>query len=162
MGTYDIKTEDVRTDKLSMDPHQFMASLQPYWKVGSLCDGWNKLYDLLWPTDNDKQPLVEKHMKLTHARLIVVIREMITAIPTAVDGAPSWEVVNEAWDRYSVSIKHWVTVQLLPEPLYQWTEPQVSASSQELPPSSSNPLQIAPSSSAPGHPLAFIHYTPEP
>jgi hypothetical protein len=42
------------------------------------------------------------------------------------------------------------------------TEPQVSASSQELPPSSSNPSQIAPSSSTPGRPLAFIHYTPEP
>jgi hypothetical protein len=162
MGTYDIKTEDVRTDKLSMDPHQFMASLQPYWKVGTLCDGWNKLYDLLWPTDNDKRPLAEKRLKLTHARLIAVIREMITVIPAAVDGAPSREVVNEARDRYLASIKRLVTVQLPPEPLYRWTEPQVSASSQELPPSSSNPSQIAPSSSAPGRPLAFIHYTPEP
>jgi hypothetical protein len=53
MGTYDIRTEDVRADKLYMDPHQFMESLQPYWKVGTLCDGWNKLYNLLWPTDNE-------------------------------------------------------------------------------------------------------------
>jgi hypothetical protein len=162
IGTYDIRTKDVRTDKLSMDHLQFIASLQPYWKVGTLCDGWNKLYDLLWPTDNDKRPLAEKRKELTHARLIAVIREMITAIPAAVDGAPSRKVVDEARGRYSASIKRLVTVQLPAESSYRWTAPQVSASSQELPPSSSNPWQIAPSSSAPGRPLAFIHYTPEP
>ena len=97
-----------------------------------LDDGWDKLYDLLWPTTNDARPIKEKRMKLTHAWLIAVIREMITAIPAAVDGAPSREVVMEARNRYSASISRLVTVQVDPEPLYRWAQPQVSASSQGL------------------------------
>jgi hypothetical protein len=163
MGTYDIATERVRAEKLYMEHSQFMGSIQPYWRVGTLDDGWNKLYDLLWATENDARPIEEKRIELTHARLIAVIREMITAIPAAVDGAPSREVVLEARRRYSASIRRLVAVQVEPPaPLYRWAEPQVSASSQGLPPSSSNPSQIAPSSSAPGLPLTFIPYTPAP
>ena len=161
MGNYDIATERVRREKLIMEHSRFMGSIQPYWRVGTLDDGWDKLYDLLWATKNDARPIKEKRVELTHARLIAVIREMITAIPAAVDGAPSKEVVMEARHRYLASIRRLVNVQVDPEPLYQWAQPQVSASSQGLPPSSSNPSQIAPSSSAPGLPLTFISCTPD-
>jgi hypothetical protein len=161
MGTYDLTTENVRTDKLCLDHQQFMVSLQPYWKVGTLIAGWNKLYNLLWPTDDDQLSMEDKRTKLTHARLIAVIREMITAIPAAVDGAPSREVVEEARNRYSASIKRLVNVQTLRIEQFTLAE-HVPASSQELPPSSSNPSQTAPSSFASGPPLAFVHYNPEP
>ena len=160
MGTYVLTTETVRMDKLYLDPFNFMGVLQPYWKVGTLCDGWGKLYNLLWLTDNDNRSVEEKRTKLTHARLISMIREMIAAIPAAVDGAPSQEGVMEARDRYSASIKRLVNVHTLKiqhQPASVYPAEYLSGSRQELPPPSSNPSQAAPSSSASGPPLPNLN-----
>ncbi|KAG1756587.1 uncharacterized protein EDB91DRAFT_1241633 [Suillus paluster] len=163
VGTYDLTTETVKMDKLCLDSLDFMGVLQPYWKVGTLCDGWIKLYNLLWLTDNDGRAVEEKRTKLTHARLIAMIREMIATIPAAVDGAPSQEVVLDAWERYSASINRLVNVQTLKirqfHPVSVYLAEYLSGSRQELPPPSSNPLQAAPSSST-SEPLLFIPYMP--
>jgi hypothetical protein len=106
MGAFDLTTDAVQRDKKHLDYATFEASLQPYWKVGTLKDGWRKLYNLLWPTEEDPPGRTpdEKCSALTHAGLIVVIREMIDAIPAASDGAPSKQVVDDAWARYSNSV----------------------------------------------------------
>jgi hypothetical protein len=106
MGAFDLTTDAVQRDKKHLDYATFEASLQPYWKVGTLKDGWRKLYNLLWPTEEDPpgRTLDEKRSALTHAGLIVVIREMIDAIPAASDGAPSKQVVDDARARYSNSV----------------------------------------------------------
>ena len=105
MGTINLQTDDVQLRKTSLHYNMFKASLHPYWKVGTLKDGWNNLYNLLWPTKEDFRPMEEKCASLTHAQLIAVLRGMIYAIPATDDSAPSWEVVQTVCDKYSKSIK---------------------------------------------------------
>ncbi|KAG1841393.1 hypothetical protein F4604DRAFT_1690359, partial [Suillus subluteus] len=112
---------------------------------------------------DDGRAVEEKRTKLTHARLIAVIRDMIAAIPTAVDGAPSREVVLDARERYSASINQLVNVQTLKirqfQPVSIYPAEYLSGSRHELPPPSSHPSQAAPSSST-SEPLIFIPYMP--
>ena len=127
MGAFDLTTDAVQRDKKYLDYATFEASLQPYWKVGTLKDGWRKLYNLLWPTEEDPpgRTLDEKRSALTHAGLIVIIREMIDAIPAASDGAPSKQVVDDARARYSKSVTRLVNANSIFPPPPPLAGPQV-------------------------------------
>ncbi|KAG1823878.1 uncharacterized protein BJ212DRAFT_706888 [Suillus subaureus] len=108
MGSLYPRTEFVLHQKKALNYETFDLSLHPYWKVGKLRDGWLKLFNLLWPTQEDPRKINAKRSSLTHAALVGVIREMILLIPPADDGAPSRAVVEDARLRYRSSIKRLV------------------------------------------------------
>ncbi|KAG2063451.1 hypothetical protein BDR04DRAFT_1123259, partial [Suillus decipiens] len=113
MGFLHPRTDFVLHQKRVLNYETFDLSLHPYWKVGQLSDGWRKLFNLLWPTQEDSRTINMKRSSLTHAALVSVIRDMILLIPPADDGAPSRAVVDNARQRYSTSITHFVEVDRL-------------------------------------------------
>ena len=149
MGAMDLRMDIVHTQKKYLDYCTFEGSLQPYWKVGTLIDGWRKLYELLWPMDEDPhgRTLDEKRKALTHAGLIAVLREMANAIPPVDDGAPTLQEVYEARGRYLNSIQRLVEVggmRFVSEPF-------------KLPlPATFDPP--VPSPSAPTRPIEFLNF----
>ncbi|KAG2062638.1 hypothetical protein BDR04DRAFT_1164870 [Suillus decipiens] len=110
MGCLHPRTDTVLHQKRFLNYETFDLSLHPYWKVGELSNGWRKLFNLLWPTQEDSRTIDIKRSLLTHAALVSVIRDMILLIPPDDDGAPSRAVVDNAQQRYSSSIKRLVDV----------------------------------------------------
>jgi hypothetical protein len=145
MGFLHSRTDFVLHQKKVLNYETFDMSLHPYWKVGELSNGWRKLFNLLWPTQEDSRTINIKRSSLTHAALVSVIRDMILLIPPADDGAPSRAVVEDARHRYSSSISHLLEVdrfKFVPD-----VSPYFHDSGTSIPPPSSDPSRAAAPSS---------------
>jgi hypothetical protein len=145
MGFLHPRTDFVLHQKKVLNYDTFYLSLHPYWQVGKLGDGWRKLFNLLWPTQEDSRTINMKRSSLTHAALVSVIRDMILLIPPADDGAPSKKVVEDARFRYQLSITRLVDLRrftFVPD-----VSPYSYNSGTSIPPPSSDPSRAtAPSS----------------